>query len=233
MWDKKRKQQQLTLHCISMGTSGCASLWDVRWSHNWIECTLLFHSLNHVWWECEHSRICTWRYTIRCWWQWWGLRHNWNKQQSQFQDGQQTMQLSYSMTCKRESTFYYFAIFCVISSTTRTIECMASMKPNILICCNSPSLKFAYIYYLQWSQICVVGQKSCMHCLILHVAPFRKPGEEGTAMLWRVIDGRFPVNPLTLFGALDMEIAAVRVTGTSVFGWDTTCPSFVRELACG
>ena len=38
-------------------------------------------------------------------------------------------------------------------------------------------------------------------------------------MLCRVIDGgRFPVNPLMLFGALDMEIAAVRVTGTSVFG---------------
>lgn len=51
---------------------------------------------------------------------------------------------------------------------------------------------------------------------VLHVAPFRKPGDEGTAMLCNVIEGgRFPVNPLILLGVLGMEIAAARVTVTS------------------
>lgn len=81
----------LTLHCVHVCTSRHTSLRDVGWSHNWIECTLLFHSLNHVWRECKHPCICIWRYTVRCRWKRWRLWHNWNNQQVQIRDLIQVM----------------------------------------------------------------------------------------------------------------------------------------------
>ena len=69
---------------------------------------------------------------------------------------------------------------------------------------------------------------------VLHVAPLRKPGDEGTAMLCRVIDdGRPPVYPLIPLGVLVMLIAAERGTGTSVLDGEATCPSLDREAPCG
>ena len=66
------------------------------------------------------------------------------------------------------------------------------------------------------------------------MAPLRKPGDEGTVILCRVIDGgTLPENPLMPLGALDMEIAALIETATSEVGVVTTCPSLGRELPCG
>ena len=81
---------------------------------------------------------------------------------------------------------------------------------------------------------CVLLFRHEAHHLVLHVAPLRKPGDEGTVMLWRVIDGgRLPENPLIPLDVVDMEIAAARVTGTSELGEDTTCASLDRELVWG
>lgn len=68
-----------------------------------------------------------------------------------------------------------------------------------------------------------------------NAAPLRKPGEEGIAMLCRVIDGgRLVENPLMPFAALDIEITVPGATWTSEFGGDTTCPASVgNELLCG
>lgn len=66
---------------------------------------------------------------------------------------------------------------------------------------------------------------------LLHVAPLRKPGDEGTAMLCRLIDGGRPEYPLIPLGALDMLIAAARVTGTSELAGECTCPSLTRVAA--
>ena len=67
--------------------------------------------------------------------------------------------------------------------------------------------------------------------LILHAAPLRKPGDAGTVMLCSVIDGGMLLeNPLMPLGALDIEIAAARVTGTSELGGVTMWPSLDKEL---
>lgn len=61
-----------------MGTGRWTSLRHGGWSHHWIECTLLFHSLNHVWRESKHPCVCVWWYAARCWRQWWRLGHNYS-----------------------------------------------------------------------------------------------------------------------------------------------------------
>lgn len=68
----------------------------------------------------------------------------------------------------------------------------------------------------------------------LHVAPLRKPGDEGTAMLCRVIDGGSPPEyPLMPLDVLVMLIAAERGTWTSELDGEPTCPSLDREAPCG
>ena len=65
------------------------------------------------------------------------------------------------------------------------------------------------------------------------MAPLRKPGDEGTAMLCRVIDGGIlPEYPLMPLGVLVMLTAAERGTGTSELDWEGTCPSLDREAPC-
>lgn len=66
------------------------------------------------------------------------------------------------------------------------------------------------------------------------MAPLRKPGDEGTAMLCRVIDGgRPPEYPLMPLGVLVMLIAAERGTWTSELDGEATCPSLDNEAPCG
>lgn len=66
------------------------------------------------------------------------------------------------------------------------------------------------------------------------MAPLRKLGDEGTAMLCNVIDGGSPPEyPFIPLAALDMLIAAEWVTGTSEWAGETTCASLARDALCG
>lgn len=65
-----------------------------------------------------------------------------------------------------------------------------------------------------------------------NVAPLRKLGDEGTAMLCNVMDGGSPPGyALIPFTALDMLIATEGVTGTSEL--ETTCASLARDPPWG